>query len=172
MCCFNSTSWLHILIKLPAFIIFDCSPGTAQTIYYLTLWGNNNLIFFMSRCSPVIIAHLDALIWLNGIFWWLYQHGAIAAQFSSHLSDSISGAASWRRAERRLHESRRAKAEEKEAGWRFIQPPLPPHSTFPHPILFFSSRIGGCHDNIEHSFHGERLSPSHFDFIYWSDTVE
>lgn len=56
----------------------------------------------MSWCSPVIIAHLDALIWLNGIFWWLYHHGGVAAPFSSHLSDSISGAASWRTPDWRL----------------------------------------------------------------------
>lgn len=88
---------LHMLIQASGFIIF-----IILTTYCLTLWGNNGLIFFTSRCLPVIIAHLDAFIWLNGIFWWLDQHGTVAAQFSSHLSDSISGAASWRRADWRV----------------------------------------------------------------------
>lgn len=108
--CFPFLSWRFSLTKLyfgykHSYKRLDLlSLTAAQTwiIYCLTLWGNNGFNFFTSRCSPVIIARLDAFIWLNGIFGWLDQHGAVTAQFSSHLSGSISGAATWRRADWRL----------------------------------------------------------------------
>lgn len=116
----------------------------------------------MSWCSPVIIAHLDASIWLNGIFWWLHQHGAVAAQFSSHLSDSISGAASWRTPDWRLQADSWKQASwgggegSRDAG-SFIGSvwicagslDYLPIQRFPIPFYFFPSPIGGCHDNIE-----------------------
>lgn len=68
----------------------------------------------------------------------------------------------------------------KKQGWRFIQDRsgfelsasiTSPFYGSPIPFYFFPPVLEVVM-TILNSFHGERLSPSHFDFIHWSDTVE
>lgn len=162
--------------------LLSLTAAQTQTIYCLTLWGNNGFNSFTSRCSPVIIAHLDAFVWLNGIFGWLDQHGAVAAQFSSHLSGSISGAATWRRADWRLQTDswkqmswgggERSRDGGSFRGSVWIRAVILDYRPFNvPPTRFIFSPLLEVVMTILNSFHGERLSPSHFAIIFTGMTA-
>ncbi len=149
-----------------------------------------------SLCSEVIIAQLDPLIWLNAIFWWLYQHKAaimLVADSFPHLNNSISEAASpaqgaqrrddWQICGAVIHETRWARAEEEESELEVerenlsglvLSSLITPFHCFPSfLVLFFSLLCWRLSWQYWTQFPWRKAEPEPFHhFIHWCDAVE
>ena len=157
-------------------------------------------ILFLNLCTSLrsegIIAHLDPLIWLNAICWWLYQHKAAIMLLTDsfpHLNNSISEAASraqgawwkddWQICEDVIHEKRwervwksRERERERESARLSFQPWSLPFIVSPQSLFYFFPPLLRVVMTILNTVSMEKgwaraLSPFHHFIHMWKGSI-